>query len=121
MVFIEVQKTRSGRGRTGEAAAFTLTKKGNGSLRLNAGAMEFLKGRGKNWAVGDTVRIFHDPDTGRVGIKKTPDGSFRLATNAAGSNSLRNSSKDLNELLKKPTGYEVEQSDQYDMVLVPKQ
>lgn len=120
MPFIEVEKTKSGGGKSGAAAAFTTSKKGTGSLRINGGAMEFLKGRGKSWEVGDKVKIFHDPETAKLAIKKTADGRFRLAKNAAGANSLRISSKDLTDLIKKPTEYAAEASPEYDIILSPK-
>ena len=120
MAFIEVEKTKISGGNFGADAAFTTSKKGTGSLRINAGAMEFLKGRGKNWEVGDKVKIFHDPETAKLAIKKSTDGRFRLAKNAAGSNSLRISSKDLTDLIKKPTEYTAEASSEYDLVLLPR-
>ena len=120
MPFIEVEKTRSRSGQYGAPATFTKTKKGDGSLRINAGAMEFLKQRGKNWEVGDMLKIFHDPQTRKLALKKSPDGPFRLAKNVSGTNSLRISSKDLTEIIKKPTEYAVEASSEYDLVLVPR-
>ena len=121
MPFIEVEKTRSRSGQYGAPATFTRTKKGDGSLRINARAMEFLKEKGKNWEVGDMLKIFRDPQTGKLALKKNPDGKFRLAKNVSGTNSLRISSKDLSELIKEPTEYAVESSSEYDIILQPKQ
>ncbi|MEA1927693.1 MAG: hypothetical protein U9N73_05760 [Candidatus Auribacterota bacterium] len=44
----------------------------------------------------------------------------KLAKNVSGSNSLRICSKDLRELIKEPTEYEIEESGEYDLVLVPR-
>ena len=119
MAFIEIEKTRPQTGKYGAPATFTRTKKGVGSLRINSRAVEHLKEKGKNWELGDMVRIFHDPETGRLALTKSPDGKFRLAKNVSGSNSLRISSKDLTELIKKPASYEIQESGEYDLVLQP--
>lgn len=120
MPFIEVEKTRLQGMKHGASAAFTVSKKGGGSLRLNAGTMAFLKENGNEWNVGDRVRIFHDTQNGKIALKKSEDGRFRLAKNVSGGNSLRISSKDLTELLKQPAEYTIEQSSEYDLVLVPR-
>jgi hypothetical protein len=83
--------------------------------------MEFLKEKWKSWGVGDRLKIFHDPQTGKLALKKSDDGKFRLAKNVSGNaNSLRISSKDLTELLKKPAEYAAEASSEYDIILSPK-
>ena len=119
MAFVEVERTRFQSGKHGAPAIFTITKSGAGTLRINVGAMDHLKGNGKNWELGDMVRIFYDPETRKLALTKSPEGKFRLAKNVSGSNSLRICSKDLLELVKKPTEYEIEESGEYDLVLRP--
>ena len=120
MAFIEVERTKSQTGKYGSPATFTKTKDGVGSLRINLRAMEFLKERGKSWELGDMLRIYHDPETGKLAMKKSPDGKFRLAKNVSGTNSLRICSKDLTELIKKPVEYEIQETEEYDLVLSPR-
>ena len=120
MAFAEVERTSMQSGQYGAAAVFTTAKSGAGTLRINVKSMEHLRRKGKNWSVGDMVRIFHDPETRRLALIKNPEGKFRLAKNVSGSNSLRVCSKDLRELIKEPTEYEMEESGEYDLVLRPK-
>ncbi len=63
------------------------------------------------------VRVFYDPDSKRLALKKSAAGEFRLSKNVAGTDSMRICSKDLRELIKEPTEYEIEESGEYDLVL----
>jgi len=106
----------------GEKAAAAKLTGGNGSLRFGVEGMEFLKRLGKQFLLGDRVKVFHDTATGRVGIKKRPDGRFRLGKNAVGrkNETLRLSARDLAGLSAGPTEYCMQESSEFDVVLVPK-
>lgn len=67
--------------------------------------------------MGDMVKLYHDPETGKIALKKSEDGKFRLSKNSVNMITLRISSKDLTELLKKPADYDMEKAQGDDPVL----
>ena len=119
MAFQEVKKTRRGWA-GGAPATFTINKKGVGSLRFNQAGMNFIAEHAPGMKMGDMVKLFHDPETGKIALRKSEDGKFRLSKNSVSMDTLRISSQDLTSLLKEPKDYEMEWSEEYDLVLVPK-
>jgi bifunctional DNA-binding transcriptional regulator/antitoxin component of YhaV-PrlF toxin-antitoxin module len=119
MAFQEIEKTRKGRN-TGAPGAFTIDKKGAGSLRINRAGMEFIAQEGIGLKLGDMVKLFHDGESGKIALKKSKEGKFRLSKNSVSMDTLRISSKDLTELLKKDADYDMEKAQGYDLVLVPR-
>ena len=125
MAFIEIEKKiYGGGGRRGVYATYTALKDGSGSLRIGRAGMEFLKRSGKNWKLGDMVRIFHDPETGKLAVKKSESGRFRLAKNTTGraGETLRITSRALRDMVKESTQYVMDPSgsDEYDAILTPR-
>ena len=83
--------------------------------------MEFLKRIGKNWELGDMVRIYHDPETGKLALKKSPEGKFRLSRNTTGrtGKTLRVTARSLRDMVKESAQYVMEESGEYDVILAP--
>lgn len=119
MGFVEIER-KPGGGRKGPPAAFSITKKGIGALRVNAAGVEFIREKGIELFPGDMVKLFHDPETRKLAIKKSPEGKFRLSKNANKDKTLRITSKDLTAILKEAAVYDVIASEEYDLVLIPK-
>ena len=120
MAFQEIEKRRMGGGAKGAPVTFTVNKKGSGSLRFNRAGMDFIAGEGIGLKLGDMVKLYHDPETGKIALKKSSDGKFRLSKNGVGTGSMRISSKDLTELVGKGGDYDPRKAEGYDLVLVPR-
>lgn len=119
MAFQEIEKTRKSWAK-GAPATFAINKKGSGNLRINRAGMDFIAEHASGLKMGDMVKLYHDPETGKIAFKKSEDGKFRLSKNSVNMNTLRISSRDLTELIKEPKEYEMEKAQEYDLVLVPK-
>ena len=118
MAFREIEKTRKGWAK-GAPATFAINKKGSGALRINRAGMDFIAENHLGLKMGDMVKLYHDPETGKIAFQKSEDGKFRLSKNSVNMNTLRISSKDLTELIKEPNDYDMEKSEDYDLILVP--
>ena len=119
MAFQEIEKTRKGWTK-GAPATFAINKKGSGNLRINRTGMDFIAENNLALKMGDMVKLYHDPETGKIALKKSEDGKFRLSKNSVNMNTLRISSMDLTELLREPKDYDMEKAQEYDLVLVPR-
>jgi bifunctional DNA-binding transcriptional regulator/antitoxin component of YhaV-PrlF toxin-antitoxin module len=119
MAFKEIEKTRKGYMK-GAPATFAVNKKGVGSLRFNRAGMNYISGNNIGLKIGDMIRLYYDAETGKVAIKKSKDGQFRLSKNSVKLDTMRISSSDLTGLIQKPGDYEMEKSQAYDLVLIPK-
>lgn len=119
MGFVKVQKTTGNRGRSGYKAAFTVNKQGSGVLRFTSSGVDFMKTYGINIGVGDRVDIFYDRDTERIAVMKAKAGAFKIGVNSTRGDSMRITAKDLIEIIKTQSEYDMQKSDEYDVILVP--
>ena len=118
MAFMEIEKTRRGWAK-GAPATFAINKKGSGNLRFNRAGMDFMSEHAPGLKMGDMVRLYHDPETGKIALKKSAGGKFRLSKNSVNMNTLRISSQDLTKMIKEAKEYTMEKSEEYDLVLIP--
>ena len=81
--------------------------------------MDFIAEYAQGLKMGDMIRLSHDPETGKIAFKKNEDSKFRLSKNSVNMNTPRIFSKDLTELVKEPKEYDMEKSEEDDLVLVP--
>ena len=120
MAFVEIVKTKKG-WEKGAPATFAINKKGAGNLRINRAGMNFIAEHNLGLKMGDLVKLFHDPETGKIALKKSEYGKFRLSKNSVSMDTLRISSVDLTDLLKESKDYDMEKSEEFDLVLVPRE
>lgn len=123
MAFVEIEKTSARGGPTGTHATFSITKTGTGTIRINKEGVSFMLKNRIRLIAGDTIKVLHDPETGKLAIMRSSDGQFRLTAGSAKSGTLRVSSKDLADTIKKNNVYDMEcdLSDMhFDVILVPK-
>jgi|GEM_PF-1862010 len=119
MAFQEIEKTRRGWAK-GSPATFAINKKGAGTLRINRAGMDFIAEHTPDLKMGDMVKLYHDPETGRIALQRSEEGKFRLSKNSVNMNTFRIASQDLTKLIREPSNYDMEKSEEYDLVLVPK-
>ena len=118
MAFTEIEKTRKGWAK-GAPATFAINKKGSGALRINRAGMDFIAENNIDLKMGDMGKLYHDPKTGKIAFKKSEAGKFRLSKNSVNMNTLRILSKDLTGLINEPKDFQMEKSENYDLVLAP--
>ena len=94
MAFQEIEKTRKGYTRAAPAT-FAINKKGVGSLRFNRAGMNYISDNDIGLKIGDMIRLYYDAETGKIAIKKSKDGRFRLSKNSVKLDTVRISSSDL--------------------------
>jgi hypothetical protein len=120
MSFKEIVRTKAVMMRSAYHATYSADKKNTyGTLRITKRGFEFLKTSGIKLGPGDRVKVFYDEDSGRVALKKETGGKFLLTKNGKSDDSMKIIARDLVPLLKKKTGYDIERSSEYDIVLVP--
>lgn len=120
MSFKKVIRTTSARRGSDAHASFSITKRGLGTLRFNQKGMKFLREKRIKLLIGDRVDIYMDEETDILAILRTPDGEFRLGKNATKNKSIRLSSADLTRRINVNKEYDLQESREYDVIMVPK-
>jgi hypothetical protein len=120
MGFEKLSRSRTS-AKTGVHAFLRVSKNNNGgNIRITSEGLELLRTNGHNYSPDMQIDIYVDKDTGKIALKQSDYGEFKMTKNAKKATSLRVTSADLARQIGKNTDYSMSfDEDNFDAILIP--